>query len=227
MLVPLCRALVPSSSVPVKATAAAAAAGHLAAVAERLWSSKCAQTSYSTLSHTWFPPQVQGAQPRTSSPQQLGPCSTNRSLQFSTAASAAMQQQQQQPFQGSSSPSSTFEQGGADQGELIVEESAFKRLQHLSHLQGGKPVLLRVEVEGGGCSGFQYKFALVDSINPDDRVFGSGDCKVLCDTLSLEFLRGAKVEFEDSLMRSAFVINSNPNADKSTSCGCGSSFSVK
>eukprot|EP00967_Tisochrysis_lutea_P140753 scaffold257669_cov20-Tisochrysis_lutea.AAC.1 len=131
-----------------------------------------------------------------------------------------MQQQQQQPFQGSSSPSSTFEQGGADQGELIVEESAFKvgdlagegvtdhagpatrgheyprssrgvaldedmppavvtedtehvlcvqRLQHLSHLQGGKPVLLRVEVEGGGCSGFQYKFALVDSINPDDR----------------------------------------------------------
>ncbi|KAF5837518.1 hypothetical protein DUNSADRAFT_4265 [Dunaliella salina] len=226
MLVPLCRALVPSSStIPVKATAAVAAAAPLTALAERLWSNKCAQTSYSTLSHTSL--HAHPGALSVSPTQQLSPCSINSSPQYSTAASAALQQQQPQPVQESDSPSSAFEQGGADQGELIVEESAFRRLQHLSRLQGGKPVLLRVEVEGGGCSGFQYKFALVDSINPDDKVFGTGDCKVLCDTLSLEFLRGAKVEFEDSLMRSAFVINSNPNADKSTSCGCGSSFSVK
>ena len=104
------------------------------------------------------------------------------------------------------------------------------RRQRLNQLQAAAPpgqrLALRVEVEGGGCSGFQYKFRL-DPSPPaaDDRVFSRGGAAVVADAVSLEFLKGAVIEFEDSLMRAAFHIASNPNSE--STCGCGSSFVAK
>lgn len=86
--------------------------------------------------------------------------------------------------------------------------------------------MLRVEVEGGGCSGFQYKFKLDDSrAQAEDLVFERDGVRVVCDTVSIDFLRGAVLEYEDSLMRSAFQIAANPNAE--SACGCGTSFAAK
>lgn len=84
---------------------------------------------------------------------------------------------------------------------------------------------MRIEVEGGGCSGFQYKFSLDSKVSADDIVFEKDGARVVCDNVSLGFVKGATVEFEQTLMRSAFVVVSNPNSD--ASCGCGSSFAAK
>jgi iron-sulfur cluster assembly 2 len=115
--------------------------------------------------------------------------------------------------------------GADDDGGLSVTPAAIERLRSLGAHSDGGPVL-RLAVDGGGCSGFQYEFTL-DEAPPkeNDRVFSSGGVRVVCDDLSLEFLRGATVDFESDLMRSAFVVLGNPNAD--SSCGCGSSFAVK
>jgi iron-sulfur cluster assembly accessory protein len=83
--------------------------------------------------------------------------------------------------------------------------------------------LLRVSVEGGGCSGFQYKFDLVGSSAPDDLVIECNNARVLVDPVSLEFLAGAEIDFVDDLIGAAFKIR-NPNA--TASCGCGTSFTV-
>eukprot|EP00798_Chlamydomonas_sp_ICE-L_P030480 gene30480-35495_t len=99
------------------------------------------------------------------------------------------------------------------------------RLKELQKEPDSEGVLLRIEVEGGGCSGFQYKFSLVQQIKDDDKIFEQNGARVVTDAVSLQFLRGAKVEFEDNLMRSAFVIGSNPNSE--SSCGCGTSFTAK
>lgn len=83
--------------------------------------------------------------------------------------------------------------------------------------------LLRVSVEGGGCSGFQYKFDLVQSAAPDDLVIERNSACVLVDPVSLEFLAGSEIDFVDDLIGAAFKIR-NPNA--TASCGCGTSFTV-
>ena len=83
--------------------------------------------------------------------------------------------------------------------------------------------LLRVSVEGGGCSGFQYKFDLVHSAAPDDLVIERNSACVLVDPVSLEFLAGSEIDFVDDLIGAAFKIR-NPNA--TASCGCGTSFTV-
>lgn len=100
----------------------------------------------------------------------------------------------------------------------------------LQRQSGDKPVALRVEVEGGGCSGFQYVLRLeegAEAATPaaGDSVFERGGAKVLVDEVSLGFLKGAVVDYEDTLMRSAFHVASNPNSE--ASCGCGSSFAAK
>jgi iron-sulfur cluster assembly accessory protein len=82
---------------------------------------------------------------------------------------------------------------------------------------------LRISVQGGGCSGFQYVFSLVKEVEADDIVIEEGEAKVVIDLLSLPYLEGAELDFVDTLMESSFKIN-NPNA--SSSCGCGTSFSV-
>jgi iron-sulfur cluster assembly accessory protein len=83
--------------------------------------------------------------------------------------------------------------------------------------------LLRVSVEGGGCSGFQYKFDLVDRAADDDLVIERDSARVLVDPVSLGFLVGAEIDFVDDLIGAAFKIR-NPNA--TAACGCGTSFTV-
>jgi iron-sulfur cluster assembly accessory protein len=84
-------------------------------------------------------------------------------------------------------------------------------------------VMLRVAVTGGGCSGFQYNFALDDTKMDDDLVIEREGATVLVDPMSLDFLKGAEIDFTDELIGAAFKVN-NPNAQ--SSCGCGTSFSV-
>jgi len=86
-----------------------------------------------------------------------------------------------------------------------------------------QPMMLRVAVTGGGCSGFQYNFALDDTRMDDDLVIERDGATVLVDPMSLDFLRGAEIDFSDELIGAAFKVN-NPNA--ASSCGCGTSFSV-
>jgi iron-sulfur cluster assembly accessory protein len=82
---------------------------------------------------------------------------------------------------------------------------------------------LRLAVTGGGCSGFQYNFALDDTPSDDDLVLSRDGAVVLIDPVSLDFLAGAEIDFTDDLIGQAFKVN-NPNA--TSSCGCGTSFSV-
>ena len=84
-------------------------------------------------------------------------------------------------------------------------------------------VSMRVTVSGGGCAGFQYGFSFDGARNADDRVFERGAARVVIDEVSLEFLKGAEVDFVEDLVGSYFKIN-NPNA--ASSCGCGTSFSI-
>lgn len=95
----------------------------------------------------------------------------------------------------------------------------------ISEIVADEPVnkLLRVSVEGGGCSGFQYKFDLVAAAEADDLVIEQDAARVLVDPVSLQFLGGSEIDFVDELIGAAFKIR-NPNA--TASCGCGTSFSV-
>ena len=86
-----------------------------------------------------------------------------------------------------------------------------------------QPSMLRIAVTGGGCSGFQYNFAIDDSRLDDDLVVERDGATVLIDPVSLDFLKGAEIDFVDDLIGQAFKVN-NPNA--TASCGCGTSFSV-
>ena len=101
-----------------------------------------------------------------------------------------------------------------------VTPRAFERLSEIGAAAEGKA--LRVAVEGGGCSGFQYEIAL-DTPKPDDLVLEGNGEKVLIDEVSLPFLAGAKIDFSEELIGARFVID-NPNA--TSSCGCGTSFSI-
>lgn len=101
-----------------------------------------------------------------------------------------------------------------------VTERAFARLAEIGAAQQGKA--LRVAVEGGGCSGFQYEIALDDPAEDDLVLEGQGE-KVVVDTVSLPFLANATIDFSEELIGARFVID-NPNA--TSSCGCGTSFSM-
>ena len=86
-----------------------------------------------------------------------------------------------------------------------------------------KPMMFRVFVKGGGCSGFQYGFQFEEKIEEDDLEFEGEGVKLLVDAMSLQYLMGSEIDFVDDLMGTRFVVN-NPNA--STTCGCGSSFAI-
>ena len=83
--------------------------------------------------------------------------------------------------------------------------------------------MLRVSVEGGGCSGFEYRFDLVPNAEPEDILIKRAGAKVLVDSLSLTYLAGSEIDYVDDLMSASFKIK-NPNA--TAACGCGTSFSV-
>jgi iron-sulfur cluster assembly accessory protein len=106
--------------------------------------------------------------------------------------------------------------------DLTLSPAAAERLQAIGASQG-HPVMLRVAVEGGGCSGFQYKFDLIDSAEADDiKVERDGQAAVV-DVVSLVLLKGSEIDFVDELAGAEFRVR-NPNAK--SSCGCGVSFSI-
>ena len=106
---------------------------------------------------------------------------------------------------------------------IRMTESAVGRLMKMITAKGNPGLMLRVYVQGGGCSGFQYGFQFEETVAEDDIQIEHGEVRVLVDTLSLQYLSGAEIDFLDDLMGSRFVVN-NPNAE--TTCGCGSSFSI-
>ena len=108
------------------------------------------------------------------------------------------------------------------QAPITLTETAARRLAELSVLEG-HPVLLRVAVDGGGCSGFQYRFELVEAAEPDDLRIETAGQTALVDPVSLPFLKNSEIAFVDDLAGAQFVVR-NPNA--ASSCGCGVSFSI-
>ena len=105
---------------------------------------------------------------------------------------------------------------------LSLSDSAARRLAELGAAEG-HPVLLRVAVDGGGCSGFQYRFELIEAGEPDDIRIEAGGQAAVVDLVSLPFLKGSEIAFVDDLAGAQFVVR-NPNA--ASSCGCGVSFSI-
>jgi iron-sulfur cluster assembly accessory protein len=105
---------------------------------------------------------------------------------------------------------------------ITVSEAAAARIAKILTKEPGKSAL-RVSVEGGGCSGFSYKFDLVSAQEPDDIVIAKQGATVLVDPLSLEYMDGSELDFVDNLMGQSFQVK-NPLA--TASCGCGTSFSL-
>lgn len=111
----------------------------------------------------------------------------------------------------------------SEQKQITIDSSATERVQAL---RGGKndafgeKDYLRITIEGGGCSGFQYKMEADGTVGEDDKLF---DDAVIIDDISLQYMKGSTIRFVDDMMGAMFVID-NPNAD--SSCGCQASFSV-
>ena len=105
---------------------------------------------------------------------------------------------------------------------LTLSGSAAKRLAELGRAEG-RPVMLRVAVDGGGCSGFQYRFELVETPDADDLRIEADGQAALVDPVSLPFLKNSEIAYVDDLAGAQFVVR-NPNA--ASSCGCGVSFSI-
>lgn len=105
---------------------------------------------------------------------------------------------------------------------VTVTDRAVKRIAKILANEA-EGTMLRVSVEGGGCSGFQYKYDLTGDRESDDFVIAKTDATVLIDPVSLQFLEGSEIDFVDDLMGQSFQIK-NPQA--TASCGCGTSFSV-
>ena len=105
---------------------------------------------------------------------------------------------------------------------VTVSERAARRIAEIAASEPATP-MLRVAVEGGGCSGFQYKFDLVGKAEAGDIVLERAGAKVLIDPVSLEYMAGSEIDFVDDLIGAAFKVQ-NPNA--TASCGCGTSFTI-
>jgi iron-sulfur cluster assembly accessory protein len=106
--------------------------------------------------------------------------------------------------------------------DLTLSPTAARRILTIGQAEG-RPLMLRVAVEGGGCSGFQYLFDLVDEAQPDDLKIERDGAAALVDEVSLALLKGSEIDFVDELAGAEFRIR-NPNAK--SSCGCGVSFSI-
>lgn len=106
---------------------------------------------------------------------------------------------------------------------IEITESALAKIADLLAEENNPNIKLRTFIQGGGCSGFSYGFTLDEEQNEDDFVFEKPGVVVLIDSMSLQYLQGATIDYKDDLMGSSFTIN-NPNAQ--STCGCGSSFSV-
>lgn len=106
---------------------------------------------------------------------------------------------------------------------LVFSDAAVAKVGELIAEDGNPNLKLRIYVNGGGCSGFEYGFAFDEAVNEDDFRIDKNGISLLIDPMSMQYLSGAEVGYEDGLEGSRFVIK-NPNA--TSTCGCGSSFSV-
>lgn len=106
---------------------------------------------------------------------------------------------------------------------IEITESAIAKISDILAEENNPNVKLRTFVQGGGCSGFSYGFTLDEEQSEDDFVIEKSGMNILIDSLSMQYLQGAVIDYKEDLMSSSFVIN-NPNA--TTTCGCGSSFAV-
>lgn len=111
---------------------------------------------------------------------------------------------------------------GMDVQNLTLSASAAARIAAIANKQG-KPAMLRLAVDGGGCSGFQYRFELADDAESDDIVSETDGVRLVVDPASLDLVAGCTVDFVESLGGAAFRVE-NPNA--TAGCGCGSSFAI-
>lgn len=106
---------------------------------------------------------------------------------------------------------------------MSLTDNAAAKVQSLVSKEGNKNLKLRVYVTGGGCSGFQYGFSFDEEINDDDTVITNKGAEMLVDPLSYQYLVGSKIDYTEGLEGSKFIVD-NPLA--TTTCGCGSSFSI-
>jgi iron-sulfur cluster insertion protein len=109
------------------------------------------------------------------------------------------------------------------QADLSISDQAIDRINQLLASKDNPDLMLRVYIQGGGCSGFQYGFQFDENKQDDDIAIEQSGIKVVVDMLSLQYLGGAQIDFKDDIMGSRFLVN-NPNA--SATCGCGSSFAI-
>ena len=106
---------------------------------------------------------------------------------------------------------------------LVFTDNAANKVKQLIEEEGNPDLKLRVFVTGGGCSGFQYGFTFDEATNEDDTSMQKGGVTLLIDPMSLQYLVGAEIDYQENIEGAQFVIK-NPNA--SSTCGCGSSFSA-
>jgi iron-sulfur cluster assembly accessory protein len=106
--------------------------------------------------------------------------------------------------------------------DITLTTSAAARVAAIAKRQG-KPAILRLSVDGGGCAGFQYRFGLAEGIESDDTATERDGVTLVVDEVSLDFIRGSAVDFVESLGGASFQVT-NPNA--ASGCGCGTSFSI-
>ena len=106
---------------------------------------------------------------------------------------------------------------------LVFTDSAAEKVRQLIDDEGNPELKLRVFVQGGGCSGFQYGFTFDEEVNEDDTSMQKGGVTLLIDPMSLQYLTGAEIDYQEDAEGAQFVIR-NPNA--TSTCGCGSSFSA-
>ena len=111
----------------------------------------------------------------------------------------------------------------SDSAISFTDKAAYKVAELVAAKDLMQEPVLRVYIQGGGCSGFQYGFTFEKSAADDDMVVENGDVRLLIDPMSYQYLMGSEVDYKEDLQGSRFVIN-NPNA--STTCGCGASFSI-
>jgi iron-sulfur cluster assembly accessory protein len=110
----------------------------------------------------------------------------------------------------------------SDAAAIDLTPSAARRVATIAEKQG-KPAILRLAVEGGGCAGFQYKFGLADAAESDDTIAERDGVRLIVDSMSLDLIRGSAVDYVESLGGAAFRVT-NPMA--ASGCGCGTSFSI-
>jgi iron-sulfur cluster assembly 2 len=110
---------------------------------------------------------------------------------------------------------------------LIITKACAKRIKDLQKSSSNSALKLRIAVEGGGCSGFQYNFSMDDTQEDEeeDLIFSRDGSNVVVDESSFSLIKGSTIDYEQELIRSAFAVVNNPQSE--SACGCGSSFAIK